>query len=162
MNFELYSILVYVSCYTIVMKKESLLYGIIGLLAGVVIAGFVAGQSVNNNHAGMMNMMGIDDKNTQQSSTDHSTMSMADMTKQLEGLSGDDYDKAFIEMMIDHHQGAIDMAKLSDTRAKHDEIKQLSKDIITAQEKEIAEMKQWQKDWGYSTNEMMHMMHGGQ
>ncbi|NDC31513.1 MAG: DUF305 domain-containing protein, partial [Bacteroidetes bacterium] len=44
----------------------------------------------------------------------------------------------------------------------HDEIKQLSKDIITAQEKEIAEMMQWQKDWGYSSNEMMHMMHGSQ
>lgn len=141
------------------MNKESLLYGIIGLLAGVVIAGFVAGQSVNNNHTGMMKMMGM---NTQKTSTDHSTMSMSDMNKQLEGLSGDDYDKAFIEMMIVHHQGAIDMAKISDTRAKHDEIKQLSKDIITAQEKEITEMKQWQKDWGYSSNEMMHMMHGNQ
>ena len=141
------------------MNKESLLYGIIGLLAGVVITGFVAGQSVNNNHAGMMKMMGM---NTQKTSTDHSTMSMSDMNKQLEGLNGDDYDKAFIEMMISHHEGATDMAKLSDTRAKHDEIKQLSKDIITAQEKEIAEMKQWQKDWGYSSNEMMQMMHGSQ
>ena len=141
------------------MDKKSLLYGIIGLLAGVVIAGFVAGQSVNNNNTGIMKVMGM---NTQKTSTDHSTMSMSDMNKKLEGLNGDDYDKAFIEMMIVHHQGAIDMAKLSDTRAKHDEIKQLSKDIITSQEKEIAEMKQWQKDWGYSSNEMMHMMHGSQ
>lgn len=64
--------------------------------------------------------------------------------------------------MIAQHQGAIDMAKQSNTRAKHDEIKQLSKDIINTQEKEISEMKQWQKDWGYSSNEMMHMMHGDQ
>ena len=98
--------------------------------------------------------------NTQEA-TSHSDMSMTDMSKQLEGLSGDAYDKAFIEMMIDHHEGAVDMAKLSDTRAKHDETKQLSKDIITAQEKEIAEMKQWQQDWGYSSDEMMDMMHGG-
>ncbi len=144
------------------MKKESLLYGVIGLLAGLVIAGFVAGQSVNNNHTGIMKIMGIDTNNVQPASTDHSTMSMADMNKQLEGLNGDDYDKAFIEMMIVHHQGAIDMAKLSDTRAKHDEIKQLSKDIITAQQKEIAEMKQWQQNWNYSDNDMMHMMHNGQ
>jgi len=144
------------------MNKESILYGIIGLLVGVVITGFVAGQSVNKNHTGIMKMMGIETKNVEQNNANHSTMSMADMNKQLEGLNGDDYDKKFIEMMIAHHQGAIDMAKQSNTRAKHDEIKKLSKDIINTQEKEISEMKQWQKDWGYSSNEMMHMMHGDQ
>ncbi len=103
--------------------------------------------------------MGIDTKNVHPTSADHSTMSMADMNKQLKGLSGDNYDKAFIEMMIAHHQGAIDMAYLSDARAKHDEIKQLSKDIITAQQKEIAEMNQWQQNWNYSNSGMNHMMH---
>lgn len=97
---------------------------------------------------------------TQQTATDHSTMSMADMNKELENLSGDAYDKAFIEMMIAHHQGAIDMAKLSPERAKHQEIKDLSLGIISAQEKEISDMRQWQKDWGYSTDESMQMMHG--
>jgi uncharacterized protein (DUF305 family) len=97
----------------------------------------------------------------QSTATDHNSMSMMDMNKQLEGLSGDDYDKAFIEMMITHHEGAVDMAELSASRAKHDEIKQLSQAIITAQDKEIADMKQWQRDWGYSTGEMNEMMHGG-
>lgn len=142
------------------MNKENVMFGIIGLLLGVVIAGFTAGQAVNNNNTGMMRMMGMDTSNTQEVATSHSTMTMADMSKQLEGLNGDDYDKAFIEMMIDHHEGAVKMAKLSNTRAKHDEVKQLSKDVITAQEKEIAEMKRWQQDWGYSSNEMMDMMHG--
>ncbi|MEO5628033.1 MAG: DUF305 domain-containing protein [Candidatus Saccharimonadales bacterium] len=143
------------------MNKENLMFGVIGLLLGVVIAGFAAGQAVNNNHTGLMGMMGMNTSNKQQVATDHSTMSMADMSKQLQGLNGDDYDKAFIEMMIDHHEGAVDMARLSDTSAKHDEIKQLSKNIIVAQEKEIAEMKQWQQNWGYSSNEMMNMMHSG-
>lgn len=143
------------------MKKESIMLGIIGLLAGVVITGFAAGQAVNNENTGMMRMMGMNTSKSEQSvATDHSTMSMSDMSKQLEGLNGDDYDKAFIEMMIDHHEGAVDMAKLSDARAKHDEVKQLSKDIIVAQEKEMANMKQWQKDWSYSSDEMMDMMHG--
>jgi len=139
------------------MNRKNVAYGIVGLLLGVVIAGFAAGQAVNNNNTGMMRMMGME---TNKTATSHGTMSMADMSKQLEGLTGDDYDKAFIEMMIDHHEGAVAMAELSDTRAKHDEVKQLSKDIIIAQEKEIAEMKQWQKDWGYSSDEMMDMMHG--
>lgn len=143
------------------MKKESIMIGIIGLLLGVVITGFAAGQAVNNNSTGMMNMMGMDTShNAQNVATDHSTMSMAEMNKELEGLSGDDYDKAFIEMMIAHHEGAVDMAELSAERAKHDEIKQLSQEIISAQEKEITDMKQWQLDWGYGTDEASQMMHG--
>ena len=143
------------------MKKENIMIGVMGLLIGVVIAGFAAGQAVNNNSTGMMRMMGVDTSNIKQSAaTDHASMSMADMSKQLEGLSGNDYDKAFIEMMIAHHEGAINMAELSSSRAKHDEIKQLSQAITSAQEKEIANMKQWQKDWGYTSVEMMDIMHG--
>ena len=143
------------------MNKENIMFGIIGLLLGVVIAGFVAGQSVNNNHKGMMRMMGIDtSERTEEVATDHSTMSMAEMNEQLEGLSGDDFDKAFIEMMVAHHEGAVEMAELIPSRAKHDEIKSLGEAIISAQTKEIEEMKQWQKDWGYSEDEMMQMMHG--
>jgi uncharacterized protein (DUF305 family) len=51
--------------------------------------------------------------------------------------------------MIAHHEGAIEMARLSETRAKHDEIKSLSKVIISAQEKEISDMRHWQGVWGY-------------
>jgi hypothetical protein len=36
------------------MKKESIVTGVIGLLLGIVIAGFAAGQAVNNNNTGMM------------------------------------------------------------------------------------------------------------
>lgn len=143
------------------MKNETIVSGVIGLLIGVILAGFVAGQAVNNNNTGMMRMMGMDNsQNQQEAATDHSTMSMADMNKELEGLSGDDYDKAFIEMMIAHHKGAVEMAELSEQRAEHDEIKQLSQEIIAAQEKEIADMKQWQLDWGYDSNEASQMMHG--
>jgi len=143
------------------MKKESIMIGVIGLFLGVVITGFAAGQAVNNNSTGMMSMMGMDtSRNQQNAATDHNTMSMADMNKELEGLSGDNYDKAFIEMMIAHHEGAVDMAELSAERAKHNEIKQLSREIITAQEKEITDMRQWQLDWGYGSDEASQMMHG--
>jgi uncharacterized protein (DUF305 family) len=143
------------------MNKENLMFGIIGLLLGIVIAGFTAGQAVNNNQSGMMRMMGMDTYQKEQNVvTDHSTMSMADMNKELDKLTGDDYDMAFIEMMIAHHEGAIDMAELSAERAKHEEIKQLSQEIISAQEKEISNMYQWQALWGYEPNEAETMMHG--
>lgn len=144
------------------MRKESIMVGVIGLLVGVVISGFVAGQAVNNNNTGIMRMMGIDTSHTaQQAATSHSTMSMADMTTQLSNKSGDDFDKAFVEMMISHHEGAVAMAELIPSRTKHDELKRLGEAVITAQTKEITDMKQWQMDWGYSTDESMRMMHGG-
>ena len=142
------------------MKKESIITGIVGLLLGVVIAGYVAGQAVNNNNTGMMRMMGMRTTDTtQQTATNHSEMSMNEMTEQLKNKTGDNFDKAFIEMMISHHEGAVDMAKLIPSRAKHDEIKRLGEGIISAQNKEIADMKQWQKDWSYTSDAMMHGSH---
>src|SRR5690606_9953158 len=136
--------------------------GIIGLLAGLLIAGATAVLAVNNDNHSMMGMMGMDTNHShQQEAANHGEMSMSEMTEQLKNKTGDDFDKAFIEMMISHHEGAVDMAELIPTRAKHDEVKQLGEAIITAQTKEIADMKQWQRDWGYSTDEMMQMMHGG-
>lgn len=124
---------------------------VIGLLLGVIVGVAVTFGVV---------VLKDSNETKQAAVTDHSMMSMAEMSEQLENLSGDDFDKAFIEMMIAHHQGAIDMAELSPDRAKHDEVKKLSEDIISAQQKEIADMKQWQEDWGYSSDDMMQMMHG--
>ena len=76
---------------------------------------------------------------------------MGQMTDSLKAKQGDEFDKAFIAGMIEHHEGAVEMAKLAGVNAKHDEIKKLSLGIISAQEKEIDEMKQWQIDWGYSS-----------
>lgn len=137
------------------MNKNTILALAIGLIIGV---GGTLGVSAISKDSD--NDQATNTQQQQSTAADHSTMSMADMSKELEGLSGDAYDKAFIEMMIAHHEGAVNMAKLSDTRAKHDEVKKLSQDIISAQEKEIAEMKQWQIDWGYKTGEASQMMHG--
>ncbi len=80
---------------------------------------------------------------------DMMSMSMDDMAGMLKGKTGDDFDKAFIEGMIPHHQGAIDMARAALQSAKHDEIKKMARDIISAQQQEIDMMKQWEAAWGY-------------
>ncbi len=79
-----------------------------------------------------------------------SEVPMGEMTSSLREKTGDDFDSLFISHMIEHHQAAVDMARLSAQNAKHEEIKKLSREIIVAQEKEIAQMKQWQQQWGYS------------
>lgn len=77
---------------------------------------------------------------------------MMDMTDQLKGLSDEAFDEKFLTLMIEHHQQAIDMSKYADTNAFHEEIKDIASAVITAQEKEIDQMKQWQKNWGYATS----------
>jgi uncharacterized protein (DUF305 family) len=144
------------------MKKETATVGVVGFLIGIVVTGFAAGRAVDYHNTGMMRLMGMDTSTNQNQSpaTSHDTMSMADMSIQLQNKSGDDFDKAFVEMMISHHEGAVHMAELIPSRAKHEEVKKLGEAIIAAQTKEIADMKQWQKDWGYAADESMQMMHG--
>ncbi len=72
-------------------------------------------------------------------------MDMGDMT--VGGDANQPYDQRFITAMIDHHTSAIEMAKDALNKAEHPEIKQLAEQIITAQEAEIAQMQQWQKEW---------------
>ena len=52
-----------------------------------------------------------------------------------------DIDTDFAQMMITHHQGAIEMAKLAADNAEHDEIKDLAEEIISAQERELEVMR---------------------
>ena len=51
--------------------------------------------------------------------------------------SSGDVNTDFAQMMITHHQGAIEMAKLAPDNAEHDELKELAEDIIEAQNREI-------------------------
>lgn len=127
------------------MQTKPLLYGLIGFfLGGLLVA--IAATTFNK----------PDQENASDTNTSMSSMSMDAMTDDLKNITGDEFDKAFISSMIAHHEGAVEMAKLSAKNAKHEEIKSLSNDIISAQEKEITEMKQWQMDWGYSSMMMDH------
>ena len=72
---------------------------------------------------------------------------MADMTSSLKNKTGDDFDKAFLDEMVVHHQGAIDMANLVLTTSKRPELLELARNIITAQTQEITMMNDWRSAW---------------
>jgi len=57
-----------------------------------------------------------------------------------------DPDKDFAMMMIPHHQGAIDMAKVELQYGKDQQLRAMAEKIIAAQEAEIAELKKWQQE----------------
>ncbi|MEU6428526.1 DUF305 domain-containing protein [Microbispora sp. NPDC046973] len=67
-------------------------------------------------------------------------MSGEDM-KKLEGLKGAAFDKAFLTMMIQHHEGAITMAKEEQGAGVYEPAKQMADAIIAGQSAEISTMR---------------------
>jgi uncharacterized protein (DUF305 family) len=66
-------------------------------------------------------------------------MSSDDMDK-LKKASGTEFDKMFLDMMVQHHQGAIKMATTEKADGKYGPATKLADDVITAQTAEIKEM----------------------
>jgi uncharacterized protein (DUF305 family) len=73
---------------------------------------------------------------------------MMDMTAGMKGKTGTTLEKVFLEEMIVHHQGAVDMAKLllQDKTIKP-ELRDFANKIISAQNPEIEQMKSWLKNY---------------
>ncbi|HUQ84873.1 MAG TPA: DUF305 domain-containing protein [Candidatus Limnocylindrales bacterium] len=128
------------------MKQQSIIYGVVGLVIGVLLTGFVMGSQNNKTPEKSNSTM----THESSSSDDNSKMSMEEMMSDLKGKSGDKFDKAFLESMIAHHEDALTMAKDAKELARRDEIKKLADEIISAQTSEIDQMKKWQKEWGFS------------
>jgi uncharacterized protein (DUF305 family) len=68
-------------------------------------------------------------------------MLSADEMKDLAALSGAEFDTAWMEGMIRHHEGAITMAEDVAAKGKQPEVKTLAEQIVAAQRAEIDEMR---------------------
>jgi len=66
-------------------------------------------------------------------------MSASEMAA-LEKAAGAEFDKMFLQMMIRHHEGAIEMAKTEQSSGKSTDAKKLAGEIEKAQTAEITEM----------------------
>lgn len=80
------------------------------------------------------------------SKMDHSKMDHSKMASSQNAASAP-YDLQFLDTMMAHHQGAVDMAAPCGAKAEHAEIKTLCANIISSQQKEIADMKVWREKW---------------
>jgi uncharacterized protein (DUF305 family) len=63
----------------------------------------------------------------------------------MQGVQAADPDVAFVQAMIPHHEGAIDMARAVLQFGQDDEVKAWANQMITAQETETAKMQEWLK-----------------
>lgn len=107
------------------METKPLLFGIAGLLLGGLIVSLAA--STLNKPA--------------------DTTTQSDIKSSFENKTGEDFDRLFLDHMILHHEDAVDIAKLAEKQAEHEEVKTMAKNIMNSQQKEIEQMKVWQTEW---------------
>lgn len=112
-------------------QRDPMVYGIAGVIIGGVTVWILTSSVVNTNNAGMMRMMGI--RTTSQN--------------MMQNQNSDTVDAHFIEQMIPHHQDAVTMAALAQSKAQRPEVKELAMNIIDDQNHEIEKMKVWYKEW---------------
>ena len=63
-------------------------------------------------------------------------------TAKLETLSGHAFDHAFMDMTIQHHESAIEMARAAMKSGKDADVREKAEEILDKQSKEMAELKQ--------------------
>jgi uncharacterized protein (DUF305 family) len=72
-------------------------------------------------------------------------MEMMGSMDTLKNAKDADFDKKFTTMMIQHHQQAINMAKLIPEKTQRSELVTLEQNIVTTQSQEVQQMQNWQK-----------------
>lgn len=127
-------------------KNSVLVFSVIFLIIGVFVGWFGSSSKDIQTNVSTGNHMMSNGQMMGNSSMDMGN-AMSGMMNGLAGKTGDAFDKAFIDGMIEHHEGAVVMAEEALKNAKHQEIKDMANAIISAQTKEIDQMKEWRLSW---------------
>ncbi|MFN3661426.1 MAG: DUF305 domain-containing protein [Yoonia sp.] len=101
---------------------------------------------MHGEHAGMMDMMRMDDVDLRTMPThvqENMRRMMISMRAMHDGMMIEDADVAFACGMIAHHQGAIDMASVLIAHGQDPQMLALAQEIIAAQAAEMEQMRDW-------------------
>jgi uncharacterized protein (DUF305 family) len=132
--------------------KNYLRFGLLALVLAAALAlascggsGSGGGSQSNesNDTSGMDHSGKVDQKTGGMAGMDHGSgeAGSGDMARQMVMENGEYSDERFIDAMVPHHQGAVEMAEVALKNAEHEEVRSLAEDIVTAQEAEIEELK---------------------
>ena len=114
------------------------------ILALVLALASSCGENSGTSEQGSSEQSSTEESTADMQAMDHGNMEMSSSSMDASELvmeNGTYSDERFIDAMVTHHQGAIDMAQVALDSAQHLEIRQLAQNIITDQQKEIDELK---------------------
>jgi len=129
------------------MNNQTILVAIIALLIGGI-GGYaiVDKDTSHNNQASENTSMGMHQMPDDTMMSD--TMLMGNMQGMDHGAMMVSSEREFVTGMIPHHQEAVDTAtEVLDRGGSNEQVRMLAEEIITAQETEIALLKEWHLDW---------------
>jgi uncharacterized protein (DUF305 family) len=128
--------------------NKNTLFVIIALIVGFLAGAVTIGQMKSDHEDMSKDMSGMMHHDSENRNIPMTSKQMMDsMSNNLSNKTGDEFDAAFLEEMIPHHIGAIQMTQIVLKTSKRPELIKLANDIIVAQEKEISTMRGWQKSW---------------
>jgi uncharacterized protein (DUF305 family) len=121
-------------------------FGLLALLFAVALMlASCAGAGSSSAEQGSSEQDGGEEAADEMQGMDHSNMDMGSegMMAASEMLmeNGEYSDERFIDAMVPHHQGAIDMAEVALENAEHLEVLQLAENVISTQQAEIEELR---------------------
>ncbi len=132
-------------------KTKNLIISLACLIMGVLIGYSYSRVSTTHDTKHTENHQMVHNDHTLNGNVTAEKKSMAqmmhDMNQELIGKSGDAFDQAFLNEMIIHHQGAVEMAKLVLNNSKRPELLRLASEIIETQTTEINQMEIWHNNW---------------
>jgi len=114
----------------------------------------------NSTEHNSMNHGAANQNSANHSGMDHSGMDHSGM-KSVPNAANQPYDVQFLDTMIAHHDGAIEMAKGAATKAGNAELKIFAAKILNDQTNEVGEMKKWRSQWYAQTPAAMNMEMAG-
>ena len=132
------------------MNSKSLIYSLAALVTGGAITGLlIINRTQAQTQASQQNTPTQTQQNPQapEHNLHHPKGSPSATPPGMGMMSQQQAEQHFIQMMIPHHQQAVDMANLALSKAQRPEIKKLAEAIKTDQNREIEQMKAWYKQW---------------
>ncbi len=124
----------------------------LGLTFALVILSAACNNSANVDHSKMdhnsmdHNSMPMNSNTPSNSNMNHNSMNHSAMKSDTNAAAAP-YDLQFIDTMIHHHEGAVEMSEMVLKKSSNEELKKFAQKIIDDQKKEIVQMKEWREKW---------------
>ena len=64
----------------------------------------------------------------------------ADVVRRLDEAEGADFDRTWLQLMLEHHRGAVEMARTEQAEGSDEEALALAEEIEQSQTREVTEM----------------------